>query len=155
MRSWELTVKCVYSWSPFMVELLWNLEKTNWNRCCWYSLCCSFLLPAICKEENFFQLQYTAEISTSVLSSHLSHFFFHITGQWGWKSKKGELVDSSENVQVLPGSGTESQDYAEQTEKIYWESQVSYYILLPITLDFNSKLQFSLSVIMCSTIVTI
>ena len=77
MRSWELTVKCVYSWSPFMVELLWNLEKTNWNRCCWYSWCCSFLLPAICKEENFFQLQYTAEISTSVLSSHLSHLFSH------------------------------------------------------------------------------
>ena len=77
MRSWELAVKCVYSWSPFMVELLWNLEKTNWNRCCWYSLCCSFLLPAICKEENFFQLQYTAEISTSVLSSHSSHLFSH------------------------------------------------------------------------------
>ena len=77
MRSWELTVKCVYSWSPFMVELLWNLEKTNWNRCCWYSWCCSFLLPAICKEENFFQLQYTAEISTSVLSSHSSHLFSH------------------------------------------------------------------------------
>ena len=27
-------------------------------------------------EENFFQLQYTAEISTSVLSSHSSHLFF-------------------------------------------------------------------------------
>ena len=155
MRSWELTVKCVYSWSPFMLELLWNLEKTNWNRCCWYSWCCSFLLPAICKEENFFSVTiYCWDFNLCFVFS-LESLVFHITGQWGWKSKKGELVDSSENVQVLPGSGTESQDYAEQTEKIYWESQVSYYILLPITLDFISKLQFSLSVIMCSTIVTI
>ena len=70
-----------------------------------------------------------------------SYFFLHDhSGQWGRSPKRRKLVNSSENVQGIPGCWEKSQGNAKQIEKYYSESPV-----IQLTLRCNDHLKFDQS----------